>query len=62
MEDSIFKRVRIVDDEKKEIFGINMGYQSSYDNDEDEASVCIKQNNGIGICLMESEIKEIEII
>lgn len=61
MEDSVFKRIRVVDVDGDVLVGKNMGYQTAYDND-GEASVCIMTDDGCGVCLMESEIDTIEML
>ncbi len=62
MESSLFKRVKIIDSERKTIIGRVKVFETDYDNDEREASICILTDDGEGLCLLESDIDTIEIL
>jgi len=62
MEASLFKKVCVVDRNGIEITGKVKVYETAYDNDEGEASICILTDDGEGICYLESDIESIKII
>ena len=63
MRETVGKKVRVTDNEGEEYIGVNMVFEEDFDNfDEGEPSILIQLNDEGGICLFESEIKEIEVI
>lgn len=62
MEMSLFKNVRVKTTDGKTYAGKVKAFESAYDNDGNECSICLLIGDDYGICLMESEIKKIEII
>lgn len=62
MEMSLFKNVKVKTTDGETYAGKVKVFESAYDNDRDECSICLLTGNDYGICLMESEIREIEII
>lgn len=62
MEESEFKHVEIVTTEGEKIKGVVEVFETAYDNDDTEASICFLTDNDEGIILYESEIEKITIV
>lgn len=63
MENSLFKKVEIVTVSGKKIVGKVKGFETAYDNDEEnEASICLETENGNWFGYFESDIDSIKII
>lgn len=62
MEEALFKNAIIITTDGEVIKGKIKAFETAYDNDDTEASIYVLTDNDEGICLFESEIKEINII
>ena len=62
MESVLFKHVKILTTDGETYIGKVKVYETPYDNDSDEGSVCLMTDDGEGICLVASEIEDIEIV
>ena len=61
MEEALFKKVKIVTPEGNTIKGEVKVFETPYDNDGEEASICVLTDDKEGICFYESDIEDIEI-
>lgn len=62
MEDSQHCRVEYTDTDGNKHTGYVEIYETPYDNDGDEGSICIDRDDGCSLCLYESDILDIRIL
>lgn len=63
MENALFKKVEIVSTDGQKHIGKVKGFESAYDNDdENEASIYLKKENGEWVGFFESDIESISIL